>query len=161
MAYTLLEKKSRLHELEEKMTKSEMNDNTNVMRRSESKEQNRTARCVQGTQYSVVRARDKTAADQKDQGGTGRARTTATSNPGLRTTQRKDVRMGMCSRQAVLRVGSDDNCRGRCDGVNTSKEVCDVRGTVTGNVSESNELTKKKGTTVRLRSWNQRRNWKN
>ena len=82
------------------------------IRRSVSKEQNRAARRVQGTQHSVVRARDKTAADQKDQGGTGRARTTATSNPGLRTTQRKDVRMGICSRQTVLRVGSDDNRRG-------------------------------------------------
>ena len=30
VVYTLLEKKSILHELEEKMTKSEMNDNTNV-----------------------------------------------------------------------------------------------------------------------------------
>ena len=116
------------------------------MRRSESKEQNRAARRMQGTQYSVVRTRDKTAVDQKDQGGTSRTRTTATSNPGLRTTQRKDVRMGMCSRQTVLRVGSDDKRRGRCDGVTMTKEVCDVRGTVTGNVSENNELTKKKGT---------------
>ena len=54
-------------------------------------------------------------------------RTTSTGNPGLRSTPREDVRMGVCPRQTVLRVGGADSRGGR--------------GTVTGNASESDELT--------------------
>ena len=61
VAYTLLEKKSILHELEEKVTKSEMNDNPNV-----SKEQDRVERRVQGAQHPVVGTRDETTADNED-----------------------------------------------------------------------------------------------
>ena len=61
VAYTLLEKKSILHELDEKVTKSEMNDNPNV-----SKEQDRVERRVQDAQHSVVGTRHETTADNED-----------------------------------------------------------------------------------------------
>ena len=61
VAYTLFEKKSILHELEEKVTKSEMNDNPKV-----SREQDRVERRVQGAQHSVVGTRDEFTADNED-----------------------------------------------------------------------------------------------
>ena len=85
--FTLLEKKSILHELEEKVTKSEMNDNPNVCA-GLSRKSKIELRSVQGTQHSSVGTRDETTADKEDQRGTSRTRTTTTDNPGLRTTPR-------------------------------------------------------------------------
>ena len=48
----------------------------------------------------------------------------------------------VCPRQTVLRVGGLDSRGGRCYSVATAKEVRVARGTVTGNVSEGDELTK-------------------
>ena len=93
------------------------------------------------SQYSFVGTRDETTADQEDQRGTSRTRTTSTGNPGLRTTPREDTRMGVCPPQTVLRVGGADSRGGRCCSVATAEEVRVARGTVTGNASETDELT--------------------
>ena len=114
------------------------------LRRPESKEQDRAERLVQNAQHSVVGTRDETTADKEDQGSTSRARTTTTSNPGLRKTPRKDVRMGVRPRQTVLRVGGADSRRGRCYSVATAEEVRDACGTVTGNVPEGYEFSSTK-----------------
>ena len=52
----------------------------------------------------------------------------------------EDIRMGVCSQQTVLRVGGADSRGGRCHSVATARGVR-TRGTVTGSVSESDELT--------------------
>ena len=68
-------------------------------------------------------------------------RTTTTTDPGLRTTPREGVRVGACPRQPVLRVGGADSREGRCRSVATAEEVRVARGSLTGNVSEGDELT--------------------
>ena len=90
------------------------------MRRPESKEQDRFERSVQGAQHSLVGTRDEIIADKEDQSGTSRTRTTSTGNSGLRTTAREDIRMGVCPRQTVLRVGGADSRGGRCYSVATA-----------------------------------------
>ena len=111
------------------------------MRRPESKEQDRVESRVEGAQHSVVGTRDEATADKEDQRGTSRARTTTTGNPRLRTTPREDVQVGVCPRQTGLRVGGVDSRGGRFYSVSTAEEVRVARGTVTGNVSEGDELT--------------------
>ena len=49
--------------------------------------------------------------------------------------------MGACPRQPVLRVGGADSRDGRCRSVATAEEVRVARGSLTGNVSEGDELT--------------------
>ena len=100
----LLEKKIILLELEEKVTKSEKNDNSKTC--ASLSQKNKTAlRDVEGAQHSFVGTRDGTTVDKEDQRGTSRAGTTTTGNPGLRTTPRE-----------VGRVGAQDNstASGRC-----------------------------------------------
>ena len=79
------------------------------MRRLGSEEQDGAESSVQGAQHSSVGTRDETAADKEDQRGTSRTRTTTTCNPGLRATLREDIRMGVCPRRTVLRVGGADS----------------------------------------------------
>ena len=139
--HTLLEKKSILHELGQ----------SERVHRTESKEQDRAERSVQGPQHSIVGTRDETTADKEDQRGTSRTRTIATGNPGIRTTPREDG-----PRQSVLRVGGADTRRGRCYSVATAKEVSVACGTVTENVApttkaaQSNTEAGAKGRTGRL-----------
>ena len=64
---------------------------------SESEEQDRAERLVQVIQHSPVGTRDKATADEEKQRSTSRARTTARSNPGLLTSPRKDVLVGVRS----------------------------------------------------------------
>ena len=47
----------------------------------------------------------------------------------------------MCPRQAAPRVGGADSPGRRCCSVSAAEKVCGTRGTVTGNVSEADELT--------------------
>ena len=49
--------------------------------------------------------------------------------------------MCVCQRQTLLRVDVAGSRGGRCHSVATAEEVCVARGTVTGNVSEGDELT--------------------
>ena len=114
MEHTLLEKKSILHELGQ----------SERVRRTESKEQDRAERSVQGPQHSIVGTRDETTADKEDQRGTSRTRTIATGNPEIRTTPREDG-----PRQSVLRVSGADTRRGRSYSVATAEEVSVARGT--------------------------------
>ena len=146
VTYTLLEKKSILHELEEKMTKSEMNDNTNVCAglRQKNKTELRDVCKVLSIPLSGRGTKPQLTRKIKEAQAEREPLRQATLDFGRHRGKR--VRMGVCSRQTVLLVGSADNRRGRCYGVATTEEVCDTRGTVTGNVSECNELTTKKGT---------------
>ena len=114
------------------------------LRRPESEEQDRAERLEQDAQHADVGTREETTADQEDPGGTSRATTTPTGNPGLRTAPGKDVRLGLRPRQTVLRVGSADGRRGRSNSVATAAEVRDARGTVTGNFAEGDEFTSAK-----------------
>ena len=142
VAYTLLEKKSILHELEEKMNEVRDERQYECLLRPGSEEQDRAERLVQDAQHSVVETRYETTADQEDQGGTSRATTTTTGNTGLWMTPGKDVRVGLRPRQTVLRMGSDS--RRGVPQVATAGEVRDARGTVIGNVAEGGEFTSKK-----------------
>ena len=139
--YTLFEKRTILHQTQGEGDEVRDERQSERMRRLESKEQFRAERRVQGAQHSVVGTRDETTADSEDQRCTNRTRTTTTSNPGIRTTPREDVRMGVCPRQTVLRVGGADSRGARCYNVATAKEVRVARGTVTKTVSEGDELT--------------------
>ena len=104
-----------------KVTKSEMNDNANVCAGLSQKKKDRAERSVQGAQHSSVGARDETKADKESQRGTSRTRTTSTGNPGLRTTPREELRMGVCPRQTVLRVSDAESRGGWCYSVATAK----------------------------------------
>ena len=99
---------------------------------------------MQGAQHSVVGTRDETTADKEDQRGTSRARATTTGNPGVRTTPREDVRVGVCPQQTVLRVGGGDSRGGQCHSVATAQEVRGARGNVlegtTKAVQSNNEV---------------------
>ena len=109
VAHTLLEKKSILHELEEKVTKSEMNDNPNV--------------CAGLSQKNKTELRDMCKAlriplsghETKPQLTTkmNEVRALRQANRALQTTTREDVRVGVCAHDtqycewAVLTVVED------------------------------------------------------
>ena len=137
VAYTLLEKKSILHELDEKVTKSEMNDNPNV-----SKEQDRVERRVQDAQHSVVGHETKPQLTMKINEVQAERETTTTGKPCTSDdTEGRRTSGCVCPRQTVLRVGGAGSRGGRRHSVPTAEEVCVARATVTGNVSEGDELS--------------------
>ena len=144
IAYTPLEKKSILHELQEKDDEVRQERQYECLRRPVLEEQDRAERHAKDAQYFAGRAQDETTADKENQGGTSRATNTTTGNHGRWTTSGQDARVDLLPRQTVLRVGSADSRSGGCHSVATEAEAREASKTVTGNVAEEDERTSKK-----------------
>ena len=82
MAYTLLEKKTILHELEEKVAKSEMNDNPNVRAGLSEKNKTELRDVCKALSIPLSGHETKPQLTRKIKEVQARTRTTTTGNPG-------------------------------------------------------------------------------
>ena len=156
--YTLLEEKSILHELEEKVTRSELHDNSNVCAGVSQK--NKTELREVSEALSIPLSGDETKPPL-----TRKIKEVQAERAPLRYAildfgrHRGKTYEWVCAHDKQCRdVGGAGSRGGRCYSVATAKEVRVARGTVTVNVSEGDELTATEVAQPKQRSWTQRRN---
>ena len=149
VAYTHLEKRSTLHGLEEKVTKPEKNDNPNVCAGLSQK--NKTELRDVCKVLSIPLSGHKTKPQLTRSKRYKQSENHVDRQPWILDDTEEDVRVGVCPRQTILRVGGLDTRGGRCYSVATAEEVRVARGAVTGNVYEGDEFT----TTVVAQSTNE------
>ena len=130
----LLEKKSILLELEEKVTKSEMNDNSKTC--ASLSQKNKTALRDVWKALSIPLSGHETEPQLTRKINEVQAEREPLRQATLDFGRHRGKTYEWVPKTTVLRVGGADSRGGRCYSVATAEEVRDARGTSTGNFSE-------------------------